>query len=175
MRCTRCGQSPAGSRFCLQCDTTLADGGVRESDIRMLNVGGDDIATDSDLPEALADAHAGVVESLPAGSALLVVNQGANAGSCFVLDQDVTRVGRHPESDIFLDDVTVSRRHMEFRREGSGFSVHEASSILGIYVNRNLVDEARLTSGDLVQIGKFRFLYLTGPLGGSGPTPCGNP
>jgi hypothetical protein len=97
----------------------------------------DDMATDGDLLEVLADTHAGVVEPLPAGSALLVVKQGPNAGIRFLLDQDVTRVGRHPDSDIFLDDVTVSRRHAESRREGSGFSVNEVSSMLGIYVNRD--------------------------------------
>ena len=103
------------------------------------------------------------VEGLPAGSALLVVKRGPNAGSRFLLDQPTTSAGRHPDSDIFLDDVTVSRRHVEFHREGGGFSVHDVGSLNGTYVNREPVDVATLAGGDEVQIGKFRLVYLTGP------------
>ena len=163
MRCTACGhESPEGSRFCAQCGAALVQGGVGQSTTVILKVGGDENATD-DLPEALADVHAGLVASVPAGSALLVVRRGPNAGSRFLLDRDVTTAGRHPDSDIFLDDITVSRRHVEFRREGSGFSVHDAGSLNGTYVNRKPVDVATLAAGDEVQIGKFRFVYLTGP------------
>jgi pSer/pThr/pTyr-binding forkhead associated (FHA) protein len=88
------------------------------------------------------------VEGLPAGSALLVVKRGPNAGSRFLLDQPRTSAGRHPDSDIFLDDVTVSRRHAEFRLETSEFQV---------------VDVGSLSNGDEVQIGKFRLVFLTGP------------
>ncbi len=95
------------------------------------------------------------------GSALLVVKRGPNAGSRFLLDQDVTTAGRHPDSDIFLDDVTVSRRHAEFRREGSGYTVHDVGSLNGTYVNRERIDAAPLSGGDEVQIGKFRLVYLT--------------
>ena len=95
------------------------------------------------------------------GSALLVVKRGPNAGSRFLLDQDVTTAGRHPDSDIFLDDVTVSRRHAEFRREGSGYSVHDVGSLNGTYVNRERIEVAALAGGDEVQIGKFRLVYLT--------------
>jgi pSer/pThr/pTyr-binding forkhead associated (FHA) protein len=129
----------------------------------VLRVGGDVLAGDDDTPEALPDALAGVRGSLPAGSAVLVVKRGPDAGTRFRLDRDVTTVGRHPDSDIFLDDVTVSRRHVEFRREGSGFSVHDAGSLNGTYVNRKPVDAATLAGGDEVQVGKFRFAYLTGP------------
>jgi pSer/pThr/pTyr-binding forkhead associated (FHA) protein len=129
----------------------------------ILDVGGDEIAVDDDLPGVLADAHAGVVEALPAGSALLVVKRGPNAGSRFLLDRDITTVGRHPDSDMFLDDITVSRRHVEFQREGSGFSVRDVGSLNGTYVNRKPVDVATLSFGDEVQVGKFRFVYLAGP------------
>jgi hypothetical protein len=156
-------RQPRGNRSCLECGTTLPHGGVGESTTVIREVGGHDIATDRDLPRARADAHASVVESLAAGQALLVVENGPNAGGCFPLDQDVTRVGRHPDSAIFLDDVTVSRRDMEVRRQGSGFSAHNASSIHGICVNRNPVDVATLASGDNVQIGRFRLVYLTRP------------
>ncbi len=89
------------------------------------------------------------------------MKRGPNAGSRFLLDQDVTTAGRHPDSDIFLDDVTVSRRHAEFRREGSGYTVHDVGSLNGTYVNREPIDAAPLSGGDEVQIGKFRLVYLT--------------
>jgi pSer/pThr/pTyr-binding forkhead associated (FHA) protein len=102
------------------------------------------------------------VDALPAGSALLVVKRGPNAGSRFLLDRDTTSAGRHPDSDIFLDDVTVSRRHAEFRREGGEFVVIDVGSLNGTYVNREPVDSAVLAGGDEVQIGKFRLVFLTG-------------
>lgn len=103
------------------------------------------------------------VEGLPAGSALLVVKRGPNAGSRFLLDQPITSAGRHPDSDIFLDDVTVSRRHAEFRLENNEFHVVDVGSLNGTYVNREPVDSAVLANGDEVQIGKFRLVFLTGP------------
>jgi pSer/pThr/pTyr-binding forkhead associated (FHA) protein len=102
-------------------------------------------------------------ENLPAGSALLVVRRGPNAGSRFLLDMELTTVGRHPESDIFLDDVTVSRRHAEFRQENAAFVVRDIGSLNGTYVNRERVEVATLTNGDEVQIGKFRLIFLTPP------------
>jgi pSer/pThr/pTyr-binding forkhead associated (FHA) protein len=103
------------------------------------------------------------VDALPPGSALLVVRRGPNAGSRFLLDQGTTSAGRHPESDIFLDDVTVSRRHAEFRRDVGEFVVVDVGSLNGTYVNREPVDTAVLANGDEVQIGKFRLVFLTGP------------
>jgi pSer/pThr/pTyr-binding forkhead associated (FHA) protein len=103
------------------------------------------------------------VDALPPGSALLVVKRGPNAGSRFLLDQATTSAGRHPESDIFLDDVTVSRRHAEFRRDVGEFVVVDVGSLNGTYVNREPVDTAVLANGDEVQIGKFRLVFLTGP------------
>ena len=103
------------------------------------------------------------VDALPAGSALLVVKRGPNAGSRFLLDRDTTSAGRHPDSDIFLDDVTVSRRHAEFRREGGGFVVIDVGSLNGTYVNRERVEAATLSNGDEVQIGKFRLVFIAGP------------
>ena len=118
-----------------------------------------DIEFDADFSPA---AHQGAVDSLPAGSALLVVKRGPNAGSRFLLDRDITTAGRHPDSDIFLDDVTVSRRHVEFRHESDGgFSVHDVGSLNGTYVNRERIDSATLSGSDEVQIGKFRLVYLT--------------
>jgi hypothetical protein len=164
VHCTRCGhENPEGSRFCAQCGAALSPERVGESTSVIPKVGGEDSGDQPEIAESAADAHAGAVESLPAGSALLVVKRGPNAGSRFLLDQDVTTAGRHPDSDIFLDDVTVSRRHVEFHREGGGFSVHDVGSLNGTYVNREPVDVATLAGGDEVQIGKFRLVYLTGP------------
>ncbi|MFC4947831.1 glycogen accumulation regulator GarA [Pseudonocardia sp. GCM10023141] len=105
------------------------------------------------------------IDALPAGQALLVVRRGPNAGSRFLLDRASTSAGRHPDSDIFLDDVTVSRRHAEFRGESGEFVVVDVGSLNGTYVNREPVDTAVLVSGDEVQIGKFRLVFLTGPRG----------
>ena len=98
---------------------------------------------------------------LPAGSALIVLEWGPKAGSRFLLNQPVTSVGRHPGSDIFLDDVTVSRRHAEFRREDDEFKVVDVGSLNGTYVNREPVESAVLLNGDEVQIGKFRLEFST--------------
>jgi pSer/pThr/pTyr-binding forkhead associated (FHA) protein len=94
---------------------------------------------------------------LPPGMALLVVRRGPNAGARFLLDHDVTTSGRH------LDDVTVSRRHAEFHREGATFTVRDVGSLNGTYVNRERVESATLNNGDEVQIGKFRLVYIAGP------------
>ncbi|MGH3660583.1 MAG: oxoglutarate dehydrogenase inhibitor Odhl [Micromonosporaceae bacterium] len=101
--------------------------------------------------------------SLPPGTALLVVRRGPNAGARFLLDHDVTTSGRHPDSDIFLDDVTVSRRHAEFHRETAAFTVRDVGSLNGTYVNRERVETATLSNGDEVQVGKFRLVFIAGP------------
>lgn len=105
-------------------------------------------------------------EGLPSGSALLLVKRGPNAGSRFLLDQPVTSAGRHPDSDILLDDITVSRRHVEFRLDKDGsWVVTDVGSLNGTYVNRQPVDTAVLANNDEVQIGKFRLVFLTGQSG----------
>ena len=164
MHCTRCGhENPEGSRFCAQCGSALSPERVGESTSVIPKVGGEDSGEQPEAtPESAADAHAGAVESLPAGSALLVVKRGPNAGSRFLLDQDVTTAGRHPDSDIFLDDVTVSRRHVEFHREGGGFSVHDVGSLNGTYVNRDRIEKVLLKDSDEVQIGKYRLVFFAG-------------
>ncbi|MFN8083080.1 MAG: FHA domain-containing protein [Dermatophilaceae bacterium] len=99
------------------------------------------------------------VAALRPQTALLVVVRGANVGARFLLDDAEVSAGRHPDSDIFLDDVTVSRRHAVFVREEGGYRVRDVGSLNGTYVNRSLVDEAVLRAGDEVQIGKFRLTY----------------
>src|SRR3954467_6080911 len=155
--CTQCGQqNPDDSKFCARCGSPLAHpapGGTGAAEQRTtISMSGIDGPEEHGSDE-LADVG---VESLPSGTALLVVKRGPNAGSRFLLDKDVTTAGRHPESDIFLDDVTVSRRHAEFHRGGAGFSVCDVGSLNGTYLNREPVDVATLAGGDEVQIGKFR-------------------
>ena len=132
-----------------------------------LNLGALDDGVDQDPPDTTAGRVSG---SLPPGTALLAVRRGPNAGARFLLDHDVTTSGRHPDSDIFLDDVTVSRRHAEFRLETGEFQVVDVGSLNGTYVNREPVDVANLAGGDEVQIGKFRLVYLTGPRTGEPAT-----
>ena len=116
-----------------------------------------------ELDASAAEVELGGVEGLPSDSALLVVKRGPTAGSRFLLDQPVTPAGRHPNSDIFLDDVTVSRRHAEFRRENGEFQIADISSLNGTYVNRKPVASARLANGDEIQIGKSHLVFLTKP------------
>jgi len=101
-------------------------------------------------------------DELAGGAALLVVRKGPNEGSKYMLDAEVTRAGRHPDSDIFLDDITVSRRHAEVIRRADGFHVVDVGSLNGTYVNRDRVEEAKLSNGDELQIGKFKLVFFTG-------------
>ena len=108
------------------------------------------------------------ITALPAGTALLLVQQGPTTGARFLLDASETTVGRHPRADIFLDDVTVSRKHAIFLAlpEG-GFAVRDSGSLNGTYVNRQRVEQAALRRGDEVQIGKYRMTYHPGPVAGA--------
>jgi pSer/pThr/pTyr-binding forkhead associated (FHA) protein len=99
------------------------------------------------------------IEALRPGTALLIVLRGPNTGARFLLDDAQVSAGRHPDSDIFLDDVTVSRKHALFSASGTGYVVRDAGSLNGTYVNRERIDEAQLHTGDEVQIGKFRLVY----------------
>lgn len=166
--CPRCGTQVAeASRFCSQCGTPLRAGvgsGEQASEttstISISGLEAYDSETTGQTPMLSPEAQA-AVEALPPGSALLVVRRGPNSGARFLLDAELTTAGRHPQSDIFLDDVTVSRRHVEFRREPDGrFTVADVGSLNGTYVNRERIDAVPLTSGDEVQIGKFRLVFL---------------
>jgi len=168
--CARCGRpNPEDARFCSNCGAQLAGpggtgsmpagppGAVRPGETTTISLNRPD---DPDLGEDLFPDSASF-GALPEGSALLLVMRGPNAGSRFRLDGDLTTAGRHPDSDIFLDDVTVSRRHAEFYRQGGFFTVRDVGSLNGTYVNRERIEEAQLAGGDEVQIGKFRLLFLT--------------
>lgn len=107
-----------------------------------------------------SDASVAGAENLAEGQALLVVKRGPNAGARFLLDQPTTTAGRHPEADIFLDDVTVSRRHAEFRAKDGQFEVVDVGSLNGTYVNREPRNAQVLEVGDEIQIGKFRLVFI---------------
>ncbi|MGI8523012.1 MAG: FHA domain-containing protein [Nocardioides sp.] len=171
--CTACGkQNPDDARFCSQCGTRLADDSGSSAErpsestatisvgAGSVGAGSVDPATSSDRQLNAVDAAA--VDALPPGSALLVVQRGPSAGSRFLLDQDTTTAGRHNDSEIFLDDVTVSRRHAIFTRENGTFTVADAGSLNGTYVNRDRIDTVTLKDGDEVQIGKYRLVFFSG-------------
>jgi len=181
LQCARCGRpNPEGARFCSNCGAPLLAGRAaagRQGSGWQGPGGpgapprpGETTSTislnrdDSDYGDDLYPDSASL-GSLPAGTALLLVMRGPNAGSTFRLEHDLTTAGRHPDSDIFLDDVTVSRRHVEFYREdnGSRFTVRDVGSLNGTYVNGSRIEEAELAGGDEVQIGKFRLQFLTSP------------
>jgi hypothetical protein len=155
--CNRCGhRNPGGSNFCSSCGAVLEH-----------PEGGDTTVSTITLAPVEASGEVGeeeltvAVDDLPPEMGMLVVKRGPNAGSRFILGQGITTVGRHPDSDIFLDDVTVSRRHAEITNEGREFSVADVGSLNGTYLNRERIDDrAVIHSGDEVQIGKFKLVFL---------------
>jgi pSer/pThr/pTyr-binding forkhead associated (FHA) protein len=173
--CTACGkQNPDDARFCSQCGTRLvtpdpaqtvppapsAVPGEADESTATISIGTGEKVETSDRQLNPVDAAA--VDALPVGHALLVVQRGPGSGSRFLLDADVVTAGRHPDSEIFLDDVTVSRRHAEFHRSGDAFTVSDVGSLNGTYVNRDRIDRVQLTDGDEVQIGKYRLVFFAG-------------
>jgi hypothetical protein len=162
--CSRCSRpNPGTSRFCSHCGAQLTRAtpskAVTET-TSMISLGAASQAEpDGGFDDPLIDY--GEIGSLPVDAALLVVTRGPNVGSRFLLDDDFTSAGRHTDSDIFLDDVTVSRRHAEFYRQGDKFTVRDVGSLNGTYVNRERIEETELAAGDEVQIGKFRLRFLT--------------
>lgn len=153
MYCNKCGhRNPDEARFCALCGTGLR----ADSDDTTISLAAEDLVEEEvHLP----------IEALRPDQGLLVIKRGMTAGSSFLLDKDVTTAGRTPDSDIFLDDVTVSRRHADVLRQDGRFIVKDAGSLNGTYVNRERVDVAELSSGDEVQIGRFKLVFHMG--GGS--------
>lgn len=131
-------------------DTTQTFG--HDSDLSFIPFGAD-----------LSSVELDAIEALPAGAALLLVRSGPTAGARYLLDTDVTTVGRHPEADIFFDDVTVSRRHAEITRQGAAFEIVDQRSLNGTYVNGERVDRAALVNGGEVRVGKFRLNFFVSP------------
>jgi pSer/pThr/pTyr-binding forkhead associated (FHA) protein len=120
-------------------------------------------------PIGLTGEEVAAVSALPRTSALLIMQRGPSAGSRFLLDADRTVAGRSPDADIFLDDVTVSRKHVEFVRELDDFVVRDIGSLNGTYVNRTRIDSAVLHAGDEVQIGKYRMTFHPSPVRDADP------
>ena len=148
--CARCGhRNPGDSNFCSSCGAPL-EGTAEDPPTITFQIDG---ASDEDISVELED--------IPAGG-LLVVHSGPNAGSKFAVDKDVLTLGRHPDSDVFLDDITVSRRHVEVVRHDDAYSVRDVGSLNGTYVNRARIEEAPLENGDELQVGKFKLVFLTG-------------
>jgi pSer/pThr/pTyr-binding forkhead associated (FHA) protein len=156
--CNNCGhRNSLGAKFCSSCGAVLEPIAPDHTTITFHPVTpGDPVENDVAV----------IVEGIPADSAMLVVQRGSKAGSRFALDSDVVTAGRHPESDIFLDDITVSRRHVEVRRVSDGtWLACDTGSLNGTYLNRQRIETAILSSGDELQIGKFKLVFL---LGGDG-------
>lgn len=153
--CNRCGhRNAAGANFCSSCGTVL-------------DQPDHDHATITFHPEGVGEAPGEEVavdlDEIPADVGVLVVKRGPTSGSRYGLERLVTTAGRHPESDIFLDDITVSRRHAEIVREAEGYVVRDVGSLNGTYVNRDRIEEAMLANGDELQIGKFKLVFFQGP------------
>jgi pSer/pThr/pTyr-binding forkhead associated (FHA) protein len=149
--CTQCGhRNPQDSKFCAKCGHPLGE---------------DSTAAHSpvEIEDETGEVEVLPLEELEAGQALLVVKRGPGAGSRFLIDKDVVVCGRHPESDVFLDDITVSRKHMELHRKAGSYSVHDQGSLNGTYVNGELVEQTNLANGDEVQVGKFKLVFFTAP------------
>ncbi|MCB5180635.1 FHA domain-containing protein [Streptomyces antimicrobicus] len=172
--CSRCGhRSDAASRFCSNCGAPLRAGLTPErasETTSTISISGLEAyeaeAGGAHVSSSLSPEAQAAVEALPPGSALLIVRRGPNSGSRFLLDGELTTAGRHPQSDIFLDDVTVSRRHVEFRRNpDGGFTVADVGSLNGTYVNREPIDSVALHNGDEVQIGKYRLVFYASQRG----------
>jgi pSer/pThr/pTyr-binding forkhead associated (FHA) protein len=151
MICHRCGhQNPQGANFCSSCGASL--GGDEET----LS-----IAAIEDRLE-LEDEFGELLGGLPEGVGVLLVRRGPNAGSRYLLERDATTVGRHPDSDIFLDDITVSRRHAVVERIDGGYQVRDVGSLNGTYIGHDRVEVAPLHQGDDLQVGRFVLTFLQG-------------
>ena len=151
--CNQCGhRNPGDAAFCSQCGALLD----RPVDHTVT------LAKVDPLQESPTAADDTVVDldALEKGVASLVVRQGSQAGQAFPLKDTVTRLGRHPDSEIMLDDITVSRRHAEVERTADGYVVRDAGSLNGTYVNQERVDEAPLRNSDELQVGKFRLVFF---------------
>jgi pSer/pThr/pTyr-binding forkhead associated (FHA) protein len=176
--CQQCGRTvptdlAEGATFCPYCGARLLRSAEAVDSTTTFSV--PSAAGVETALRALDDEARAAVDALPGGSAMLVVQRGPNAGSRYLLDAELVTAGRHPDSDVFLDDVTVSRRHAEFRRGGSGYLVRDVGSLNGTYVNRDRVDEVALSNGDEVQVGKYRLVFYVSAadLGQDADAPAG--
>lgn len=146
IECPRCGAvAAADANFCPTCGLELPSSPVT--------------ATTEQHPAVTVGAD----EDVP----MLVVTRGATAGSRYAAVGPTTSIGRHPDSGVFLDDVSVSRRHAELRRSGTGVTIVDSGSLNGTYVNGQRIEaEVSLVEGDQLQVGKFKLVFVVGGHGG---------
>ena len=148
--CGRCGHTnEARANYCSSCGAPLA-GSDEDTTLTLAAINAVDES--DDLAQYLDD--------LPVGVGLLVIRSGPTAGSSFRLDADETSVGRHPASEIFLDDITVSRRHVTISRADGIYTLRDVGSLNGTYVNKERCDAATLQHGDEIQIGRYRLTFV---------------
>ena len=155
MFCTACGESlPTDANFCPACghEVEQPTGAGAEAPTGAIDLGV--VEGEADLEE---------LPELPPGTGLLVVVRGPNAGSRYLLDRDSTTVGRHPDSHVFLDDVTVSRHHARVDKEDDQFVLHDLGSLNGTYLGGERVDRRPLRSGDELQVGRYKLLFVGTP------------
>lgn len=157
--CEGCNhENPDSSNFCANCGERLSPAGTPPGDSTHIIPA---VADDTGHVPEMSTEELAAVNALPRGHALLIVERGPDAGARYLLDTPVVTVGRHPDSDIFLDDITVSRHHVDFLQEDGEMRVQDQKSLNGTYVNRTLVDRsATLRPGDEVQIGKYRMVFF---------------
>jgi FHA domain/zinc-ribbon domain len=149
--CPECGfQNPESANYCSKCGALLVkDEGGAET-------------TQTYTPEEIADEEGPLDEIAAEGPALVVRSGGGRAGEHFIPQGDRTTIGRSPDNDIFLDDVTVSRKHAVVLQSGGEFRIEDLGSLNGTFVNRRRIDAGtRLESGDEVQIGKYRLSFIS--------------
>lgn len=147
-----------GDRYCSNCGHPLDAGTPEHPAEQTGSIAG--LGTTLTPSGPLPAVGTGLIAGVPAGTAVLVIQRGPGEGSSYPLHGDLVTVGRAPESDLFLDDITVSRSHAEFRRDADGWLLVDSGSLNGSYVNRRRVDTCRLAGGDEVQLGKYRFVFL---------------
>lgn len=151
MYCTNCGTTvPEHANFCPSCGTRIA----------RPEPGGQGTTASIDLSGIDQREHLEDLPSLDHGTGMLVVVRGPSAGARFLLDRDVITIGRHPDADLFLDDVTVSRNHAEIHRTDAGLVLRDLGSLNGTYVSGERVEEHPLSTGDEVQVGRFKLVYV---------------
>jgi pSer/pThr/pTyr-binding forkhead associated (FHA) protein len=152
--CNQCGhRNPPESGFCSSCGSILDR--IDDHTITLAKVDPlqDAVGPDDDVVVSVGDLAVGV--------ASLIVRSGTQAGDAFALHDQLTRLGRHPDSEISLDDITVSRRHAEVERTDDGYVVRDAGSLNGTYLNAERIDdEVLLHQGDELQVGKFRLVFF---------------
>jgi pSer/pThr/pTyr-binding forkhead associated (FHA) protein len=148
--CPECGfQNPESANYCSKCGALLVRDDGPETTMSFSPEEGDEEG-DEVLEEVRTE-----------GPALVVRSGGGRAGEHFPLQQESVTVGRSPDSDIFLDDVTVSRRHALLKQAKDGFLIEDQGSLNGTFLNRRRIESAPLEDGDEVQIGKYKLTFLT--------------